>query len=40
MVVFLLISKLDGPPTTFVPLSTAQSRELPWKRYVFAEQLP
>jgi hypothetical protein len=30
----LLISKLDGPPSPFVPLSAAENREAPPKRYV------
>ncbi len=33
-VVFLLISKLDGPPSSFWPLSAAENRELPLKSYV------
>ena len=32
-VVFLLISKLHGPPSFFAPLSAAQNRKLPLKRY-------
>ncbi len=35
IVVFLLISKLDGPPSSFWPLSAAENRELPLKSYVF-----
>jgi hypothetical protein len=38
--VFLLISKLDGPPSIIVPPSAAENRELPPKRYVFTTQLP
>lgn len=33
--VVLLISKLHGPPSTSVPLSAAEDRDLPRKRYVF-----
>ena len=35
--VFLLISKLDGPPSTFVPPSAVENRELPSKRYVISK---
>ena len=35
-VVFLLISKLDGPPSTFVPPNAAENRDMPLKSYVFA----
>jgi hypothetical protein len=37
-VVFLLISKLDGLPSLFVPRNTAENREMPAKSYVFATQ--
>jgi len=35
-VVFLLISKLDGPPSSFLPRNAAENRGLPLKSYVFA----
>ena len=34
-VVFLSISKLDGPPLTFVPPSAAESRDVPLRCYDF-----
>ena len=40
---FLLISKLDGPPSSFVPLSAAESHQLPLKRYdigMYRRRLP
>ncbi len=37
--VFLLISKLDGPPSPFVPLSAAENRQAPSKRYVLGQLL-
>ncbi len=37
-VVFLIISKLIGPPSTIVPPSAAENRQTPSKRYVFATQ--
>jgi len=33
-VIFLLISKLGGPPSLFLPLRVAETRSLPPKRYV------
>jgi len=36
---FLLINKLDGPPSTFLSLTAAESRELPPKCYVIAKHL-
>ena len=34
--VFLLISKLDGPPSLLMPPNAAENRSLPLKSYVFA----
>ncbi len=39
-VVFLIISKLVGPPSTIVPPSAAENRQAPTKRYVIALTVP